>query len=420
MSKHARDNRPYIKPVTRIELSDDQSTLKLILIVALLAIACVCIFIAVGSSMKVEPGWQAAEISSDKVNCSQEFTLMYDFSDYNANDSTDELKKVNALYSTLTEDAYAIFTAAEFETEFANIRYLNDHVNEKVTVDPALYKALEQIVRYDSRYPFLAPVYEEYDRVFVQTNEDDAARYDPSKNPDLMDYIQNAASFGNDESMVWLELFGDNQVILHVSDDYLAFAEYYELDTFFDLHWMTNAFIIDYMADCLIANGYTSGYLASYDGFNRNLDQRGNSYSHNVYDRLDNEIYLPVVYNYQEPTAIVVLKKYSMSDAESWHYFSYSDGTITTTYVDPADGVSKSATDNLFVYGAGMGCAEILLQSAPVFISNELNEDALMELSNRGIYSIWGEGNSMISSNKNASLTAMSENGGDQYTIVVK
>ena len=48
MSKHARDNRPYIKPVTKIELSGDQSTLRLILIVVLLAIACVCIFIAVG------------------------------------------------------------------------------------------------------------------------------------------------------------------------------------------------------------------------------------------------------------------------------------------------------------------------------------------------------------------------------------
>ena len=420
MSKHARDNRPYIKPVTRIELSGDRSTLRLILIVVLLAIACVSVFIGVGSAIKVEPGWQEAEVSSKKVNCSQEFTLMYDFSDYNVSDSTDELKKVNALYTTLTEDAYAIFTASEFETEFANVRYLNDHVNEMVTVDPALYKALEQIVHYDSRYPYLAPVYEEYDRVFAQTNEVDAARFDPSKNPELMDYIRHAASYANDKTMVWLELFGTNQVTLHVSDEYLDFAEYYELDTFFDLHWMTNAFIIDYMADRLAGNGYTSGYLASYDGFNRNLDQRGLSYSHNVYDRLDNEIYLPVVYNYQGPTAIVVLKNYSMSDAERWHYFSYSDGTITTTFIDPVDGAFKSATDNIFVYGAGMGCAEILLQSAPAFISNEMNEDALMELSNRGIYSIWAEETNLYCTDVEANLTQRMENGGDQYTVIVK
>ena len=420
MSKHARDNRPYIKPVTRIELSGDKSNLRLILIVVLLAVACVSIFIAVGSAIKVEPGWQEAQISSKKVNCSQEFTLMYDFSDYSVNESTDALKKVNALYSTLTEDAYAIFTASEYETEFANVRYLNDHVNEKVAVDPALYQALELVVKYDSRYPFLAPVYEEYDRIFAQTNEADAGRYDPDKVPELMDYIRELASYSNDGDMIWLELLGENQVCLHVADDYLTYAEENELDTFFDLHWMTNAFIIDYMAARLAENGYTSGYLASYDGFNRNLDTRGNAYAHNVYDRLGNDLLLPVVYNYHVPTSIVVLRNYPMSDSDRWHYFSYSDGSITTTFVDPTDGISKSSTDNLFVYSAGVGCAEILLQATPVFIAEQLNEEALNRLTRDGIYTIWAEDSNIYCNEKDVDLTRRLDNGGDQYRIIVK
>ena len=420
MSKHARDNRPYIKPVTKIELSGDQSTLRLILIVVLLAIACVCIFIAVGSSLKVEPGWQKAEVDSEKVNVSMEFSLMYDFSDYTANDSTDALKKVNALYTTLTEDGYAIFTASEYETQFQNVRYLNDHINEKVTVDPVLYKALELVATYDSRYPFLAPVYEEYDRIFLQASEEDAMRYDPAKSPELVDYIREAVTFANDSNMVWLELFGDNQVCLHVSDAYLAFGETYELDSYFDFHWMTNAFIIDYMAEVLMENGYTTGYLASYDGFNRNLDTRGNSYSHNVYDRLGNDIFLPAVYEYQLPTSIVVLKNYSMSDMDRWHYFSYSDGTITTTFLDPADGASKSATDNLFAYSRDLGCAEILLQTAPLFIAEALDVDGLQNLTGNGIYAIWGEDTDICYNEQNAKLTAMAENGGNQYSIILK
>ena len=420
MSKHARDNRPYIKPVTKIELSGEQSTLRLILIVVLLAIACVCIFIAVGSSLKVEPGWQKAEVDSEKVNVSMEFSLMYDFSGYTVNDSTDELKKVNALYTTLTEDAYAIFTASDYETQFQNVRYLNDHINEKVTVDPVLYKALELVAKYDSRYPFLAPVYEEYDRIFLQASEEDAARYDPSKDPALMDYIQEAVSFANNEQMVWLELFGDNQVCLHVAPEYQAFAETYELDTYFDFHWMTNAFIIDYMADVLTENGYTAGYLASYDGFNRNLDNRGNSYSHNVYDRLGNDVFLPAVYEYQEPTSIVVLRNYSMSDMDRWHYFDYSDGTITTTFLDPADGASKSGTDNLFAYSRDLGCAEILLKTAPLYIAEELDVEALQNLTGNGIYAIWGEGAEICYNEQDAKLTAMPENGGDQYAIILK
>ena len=273
-------------------------------------------------------------------------------------------------------------------------------------------------MKYDSRYPFLAPVYEEYDRIFLQTSEADAARFDPAKSPELMDYVREAAAYGNDSTMVWLELLGDNQVILHVSEDYLSFAGEYELDTFFDFHWMTNAFIIDYMAEVLVENGYTSGYLASYDGFNRNLDTRGTSYSHNVYDKQDAEIFLPAVFQYEEPMAIVTLKNYPMSEKERWHYFSYSDGTVATTFLDPADGVSKSATDNLFAYSSGLGCGEILLQTAPVFIAGELDVDALRDLTSQGIHSIWAEGSKLMCNDENAALMPRLEDGGDQYTIV--
>ena len=358
MSKHARDNRPYIKPVTRIELSGEHTVLRLILLVVLLVIAAVSLMIGLSSELKVEPGWQEAQVSSDKVNGSTEFTLMYDFSEYSTTASTDALKKVNALYSELTEDAYAIFTASDYETEFANVRYLNDHINEKITVDPVLYKALELTVQYGSRYPFLAPVYEEYDRIFLQTSEEDAMRYDPVKSPELLEYIQQAASFANDQSMIWLELMGNHEVCLHVDEAYLNFAKTYELDTFFDFHWMTNAFIIDYMTEELAANGYTKGYIGSYDGFNRNLDTRGNQYNHNIYDLQNNEVFLPAVYHYTEPTAIVVLKNYPMSEKERWHYFSYSDGTVTTTYLDPTDGMPKSATDNLFAYSRDLAATK--------------------------------------------------------------
>ena len=420
MSKHARDKRPYMKPVTRIELSEDRIKLRLILLIVLLAIAAVAVFVGLRAALTVEPGWQKVQASSGKVNCSTEFTLMYDFSDHSASEATIGSKRLNAFYTTLTEDAYAIFTAAEYETEFANVRYLNDHINEVVTVDPALYQALERIVRYDSRYPFLAPVYEEYDKVFLQTNELDAALYDPAKSPELMDYIRQAAGFANDPEMVRLELLGNGQVCLHVADAYLSFAEEYGLDTFFDFHWMTNAFIIDYMASKLMENGYTNGYLASYDGFNRNLDMRGNLYSHNIYDRQGSDIYLPAVFNYQEPTSIVVLRNYPMSDADRWHYFSYSNGSITTTFVDPADGRPKSATDNLFAYSRESGCVEILLQTAPLFIADELDVDALNGLTEKGIWAIWGEEAQLHTNDGDADLTFVPESGGDLYTLITE
>jgi hypothetical protein len=183
---------------------------------------------------------------------------------------------------------------------------------------------------------------------------------------------------------------------------------------------MTNAFIIDYMAEELIANGYSNGYIGSYDGFNRNLDTRGKQYSHNIYDYHNDGIYLPAVYNYQEPTSIVVLKNYPLSEKERWHYFSYSDGTVTSTYLDPADGAPKSATDNLFAYSRNLGCAEILLRTAPLFIADELDIDGLQALTAEGIHSIWGEGFELHYNEVDANITAVLENGGDQYAITLK
>ena len=420
MNNQSRDPRPNQKTNLNQDSSRHGSIIRHILIVVLMAISCVAVYNGLNSTRNLEPGWQEIQVSTQEANCSGEFLLMYDFSDYSTKDSIEELKNVNALYTTLTEECYAIFTASDHETEFRNVRYLNDHINEKVTLEPVLYKALERIVRYESRYPFLAAVYESYDQVFLQTDEMDARRYDPSKSAVLLEYVQEAASYANDSNMVWLELFGDNQVCLHVSDAYLAFADTYGLDTFFDFHWMTNAFIIDYMADVLTGNGYTAGYLACYDGFNRNLDTRGISYSHNVYDRLDNEVYLPVVYNYREPTSIVVLRNYNMSDMDRWHYFSYSDGTITTTFLDPADGMSKSATDNLFAYSHTLSCAEILLQTAPVFIAEELDLAALQNLTNQGIYAIWGEGTDVCYNEAEVNLAVVPDNGGDQYRLILK
>ena len=43
---------------------------------------------------------------------------------------------------------------------------------------------------------------------------------------------------------------------------------------------------MDYLADLMIENDI-SGAISSYDGFNRNLDEREQSYSFNIFDRVD-------------------------------------------------------------------------------------------------------------------------------------
>ena len=88
---------------------------------------------------------------------------------------------------------------------------------------------------------------------------------------------------------------------------------------------MKNAFIADYLADTLEAEGFTSGYLSSYDGFTRNLDRRRNEYAFNLFDRQGSDVNLPAKMRYTAPLSIVFLRDYPMGEQDKWHYYAFRE-----------------------------------------------------------------------------------------------
>ena len=184
MKKNGKDSRPGLPPIRKIEVSEEQKGLRIALAVAFLAIGAVAIIIGLVSLLNTEPGWQEVEINANGANCAGEFVLMYDFSDAGSSASAVN-KRLTSLYSQAAENAYRMFSPDVREDGLANVGYLNGHVNEIVTVDPALYKALTVLTQYDCRYAYLAPAYIEYDRVFSAESDAEAARYDPAGDPEL-------------------------------------------------------------------------------------------------------------------------------------------------------------------------------------------------------------------------------------------
>ncbi len=372
----------------RIELSGKNAKLHIVLIALLLVIAAAAFVAGLSALLNTVPGWTEVECASTQRNCSGDFVLNYDFSDMGAS-ATAANKALTNLYSQAAEDAYRIFSPNEAADD--NVYHLNAHINEPVAVSGVLYDALALVERYGNRAVYLAPVYAEYDRVFYSESEDEAAWNDPGQNEQLMPYITQAAAFANDPQMIRVELLGENRVQLTVAEEYLTFARENSIETFLDFGWMKNAFIADYIAGLLAESGYTRGYLASYDGFTRNLDSRGISYSYNLFDRLDSTIYLPAIMDYNTPLSIVYLRNYPMSQQDRWSYYAFTGGRIATIFIDPADGVSKSATDNIVSYSETASCAQILMELMPVFVADEFSADTVNALRQEGIYSIWFE-----------------------------
>lgn len=392
MSKNGKDRRPGMSRIQNFQLSEKHIKLRWILVAILLGIAIVSFGVGFSSALNTEPGWQQVEVNTSDLNCGQDFVLMYEFG-VDGVSATAEYKNVVSLYSNLVVRAYRLFTANS-EAEEHNVWFLNRHLNEEVSVPAELYDALELVNRYESRDPFLAPAVNMYHSVFLAENDGEAALYDPMRSDEQMGYVREAAGFASDPAHISVELMGDRKVRLNVSQAYLTYAQENGIETFLDFGWMKNAFIADFLAESLANAGYTNGYLASFDGFTRNLDSRNQDYSFNLFDRLDNTITIPAVLSYQGPSAIVFLRNYPLTEQDRWHYYAYQDGGVTSVYLDEK-GVSRSSTDNLVSYSRQLGCVEILLQTAPVFLTQQLEEARLIALAQAGIHSVWGEGSQL-------------------------
>lgn len=386
------------------ELSDTNRTVRWVLIILLLVVAAVALTVGLMSALKTPAGWQTVEGNTTGLHCGEEFVLNYEFG-AGENSATAENKQLQQLYGKALEDAWKLFFNEAGETDANGLSAINNHPNREIPIDARLYKALAQMVESGSRALYLAPVYAEYDRVFYSQSDSEARENDPGLNEEQRAYVQLLADRAGDPGMIELQLLGENKVLLKVSEAYLAFAEEQEIRWLIDFGWLRNAFIADFIADTLTENGFTNGYIASVDGFTRNLDLRGNTYRQNLFNLVADGIDLVGVMDYTGPKSLVFLRSYPMYDLAFHRYYCYEDGRIVTAMIDPADGISKSATENLLSYSDSLGCGQLALAVMPVYVADALSEDALNGLTRQGIYSVWFEGTRLLHNQQDLSVS---------------
>lgn len=418
MSKNARDKRPYVKPVTHVELDQSNVKLRWILVAVFFVIAITAFGIGIHELLKTEPGWQSVRASSDQPNSGAEITLMYDYSDLGATASQVN-KALETKYSQACTDAFAIFSPDISREGLGNVNYVNASCNQEISVDPALYAAFDLLEHYSDRSIFLAPVYVEYDRIIQSESDPEAANNDPAKNPDVKAYLDELIGFISDERMISLELLGNNRVRLNVDQAYLDYAAENSIDKFIDFGWMRNAFVVDYLADQLRDAGYTNGCLASYDGFTRNLMDSDNPFNMNLFHLEGKDISVPAVMEYLGPMSLVCLRSYPLAELDAWSYYVYEDGSIVTSMIDPADGASKSALPEMVSYSMDYGCAEIMLNMIPVFLTDAFDASAANSLTEKDVFSVWYEQGRLFYNDASLKLKVREDEQGNRCQTVL-
>lgn len=375
--------------ITHIEVSEGNKKMRLVLIVAFLLIGAVAFTTGIMSLLNKDSGWQKVEISTAETSCSPNFVLQYNFSGIGT-EATAQHKQISALYAEAAVKAYQVFQPEELYS--GNLATVNAHPNEEVAVDPLLYSVLQKMQ--GTRYLYLGPVYAHYDNVIFSTAEEYLEEVDPAINADAKTYVAQLAAFAADETAVDLELLGDGKVKLRIGEEYLAFAKENEITRFLDLHYMTNAFIIDYLADTLRTGGFTNGFLASVDGYTRNLSD-GEIFNYNLFDRKENTIYPAAVMQYRGPISMVFLKDFQTGS----HDVNYrqSGDHVVHPFADLTDGMYRTSVSNLVGYSYEAGCADVLLKMLPGFLGDTFQLP-------QGIYSIWCEGSNIYYNDENIAI----------------
>lgn len=382
-------------PVKKIELSDENVKKRLIAAVLFLIIGVSLLVYCFVNFLSPGNGWTTIN-ANRTVSNSPDFVFQY-YLGAGSLSASAENKALTALYNEYTEKAYQLFDHQIAFENVNNLYTLNSKPNEEITVDAALYDMFTAFQEHDSRYLYMAPICDRYDNVFFCDGDEALKDFDPLSSEEIKQEYSRTAAYVNDPDMIDVKLLGDNKVMLFVSEEYLKYAEEEGITEFIGLSWLQNAFEADYLADCMISRGYTLGSISSFDGFIRNMDSTsGTDYSFNIFDRDGDNVYQAGLMQYKNNISIVYLRNYMMNSLDFQHYYQLRSGEIRHPYLDTADGIPKASLNNLVLYSKDSSCGDILLESIPVYISEKFEQDDLLRLKEKGIYSVYCQNHTIM------------------------
>lgn len=381
----APNDRPVVYKPVNIQLPEGRLRLRLAAVIALIVLALAAFGIGINSILSTGPGLAEISVLSGEMNAGGRFTFYY-YLGWDGADATEERRELRSLYTEAATQALGLFSAEVDTGGDGGLYRLSRSPNETLTVDAALYSALELLEGSGTRYHYLAPLYEQYRALTSSTGDEEAAQYDPRLDAAQAEFFAAVSAYAADSESVSVELLGDGKVRLKVSEDYLAFARENGVSGFISLGWLENAFAADYIAQALAQAGYTRGALISRDGYMRCLDtETGTEYSFGYTHREGGTVTTLSELAFSGEVSLVCLRDYPAEGSGAEGYYLYGDGQLRSMFLDPADGLDRCSTPELCGYSFELGCAELALKLAPYFIGGNFESTELEMLEIAGI-----------------------------------
>ena len=392
MGKNARDKRPNLKPVKKIELSEKNTTSRFVLLIVLLAIAAVSFTVFLFSLLNKDNGWQTISPSTNENIYTSEISLNYLLGTGETN-ATAEHKAIQKIYTEKIGEAYRAFSKYQNFDGVVNLKTLSHSFNSDLAVSPLLYRTLKTMTENDNRILYYAPVYSLYSNVFYASDDVIAKSQDPHYNYELLEDINKLLPYVMSADHIRVEFVDDdtNTLRLFVSEEYQAILTDLYIEDIISLGIFEMAFVVDYVADALGAAGYTNGTISSYNGYTRSLGTQGQTLSSNIYEATDDRQVKTIArYSYSGSLSMVSFRNYPVTDLDTLNFYVYEDGNIVSPYINLYTGLNdKLALNDMVFYSKTTSCAKLALMTYEYFANASLMGNDINTLTNLGIYSIY-------------------------------
>ncbi len=413
MNRTAKDKRSREpKPVQKIEVSDKNVKLRIILLIMTLIIGATAIGFGVRSCVSKDKGWTVITPTFKGLSVADEFTFTYYLGKDGSSPSA-ENRAISALYGDLCQKAYKLF---EPTAEGGEIEKINSSAGEYVEIDGALYSALKLADENGGRILFTAPYFEILQSLFYCSDDYEASLSDPYKNEDAKELFSKIAGYVN-SSAASLSFGEGNKVKLSVSEEYKEFAKEVGIRSLIGFTWLKNAFVTDYISGELAKNGFTNGVLSSKDGFFGTFDTGDTEYSQNVFGKTDGKTSLFCRVAFKGPRNGVYVKNLPIQK-NSDYYYVYENGEIVTPYIDNS-GKGKTAADGLYLYGKEKSVGELALIANALYVADEIDAARLKNYAADGIYGLYVKDGGIYYTEEGAVLRDVYSDGGESIPTVL-
>ena len=153
-NKQASSGLPAVETIT---LQDGKRWGTWILVALLLAAGLFFLGRGVMLALTRQGGWTEIQARTGSPGCAGEFEFWYCLDQKNGNA---EYRALSTLYTEACERAAAVYSSSAEDPELGNLAALNRQPNQELSLEPELYRALEEIRDSGSRVIYLAPLYE--------------------------------------------------------------------------------------------------------------------------------------------------------------------------------------------------------------------------------------------------------------------